>query len=218
MARDGSDENSGGARCEGPCVPWPAAVEPVGRSPPTAPRGRDIKPLPACAGLAVVGLGGATNWVAFPDPPSHPLRASGDFAVAVGARATEWVGFPDPPSSAPVRRRMRMVRISMVATMSWEVTMTAVGGDLPPPGLIRACATATIVIIASTATPDLGTTPKVDSPIEPGSGRTGKSATRSPFERFPERSKRRKNRQVRHPHRFPRTNLVKEEPLTPSLR
>jgi hypothetical protein len=43
MDSSGSDENSGNARCEGPCQPWAAdAARPVAASSPTVPRGPDI--------------------------------------------------------------------------------------------------------------------------------------------------------------------------------
>jgi hypothetical protein len=66
----GSDENSGNASCEACCRPRPDAVESAEEASPAAPRGPKIRPLPASAGLAAAGAGGATEGVAFPDPPS----------------------------------------------------------------------------------------------------------------------------------------------------
>jgi hypothetical protein len=98
----GSDENSGNASCEAPCLPRPAAaVESAGGALAAVPRGPKVKPLPVSAGLAAAGARGAAEGVAFPDPPSDALHACAGLAVEEAWSATEWVAFPDPPSDAP---------------------------------------------------------------------------------------------------------------------
>jgi hypothetical protein len=170
---DGCDENSGNARREGPCVPRPTAVaRPVGGPSPATPRGPDMHALPATAGLAVAGAGGATERAAFPDPPSDVLHASAGLAVEKAWSATQRVAFPHPPSDA--LRLSAGLAVEAAAGATDRVAFT------DPPS----------------ATPDPGKTRKAGSPNEPGKGRTGKS----PPHESPERTWQRKNRQVRHVH------------------